>query len=316
MFFDLAAFLLNILSLGTVAFFSGIFASSLLVSANTGLWSFTLAPARKQKLMWLTVSMPWALAIASPVLLALSLETIFPKLSDMMHWHHSNEFVINSWHIYLTILFILVFSFTFVKSCVLAARHAQTFTHFRTFSDSEGLLDVREPNAFSAGLINPQTFITKGLATKLDASELKIVQLHELSHVKNRDSLKKLIFGFMSSFFPRSISKRLQHEMAFSMELIADSFVVSSGVSKFDIATTLLKVSKIISTYERGQVEANIQCNFSGNEVKARIENLLTQQPASTITNFSLYGSLILISLFCLLSLDTFHHLVETFFHH
>lgn len=314
MFFDQVALLLNILSLGTVAFFVGVGASSLMVMPKK-YWS-SFAPARKQKFMWLTVGLPWALAIASPVFVGLSLETIFPKLADVLHWHHSDVFVINSWHIYPTILLILVFGFTFVKSCILAARHLKTFTHISTFSDNEGLLDVREPNAFSAGLLKPKTFITKGLATKLDASELKIVHLHELSHVKNRDSLKKLIFGFMSSFFPRSISKRLQHEMALSMELIADSFVVSSGVSKFDIATTLLKVSKIISAYERGQVEANIQCNFSGNEVKARIENLLTQQSASTITNFSLYGSLILISLFCLLSLDTFHHLVETFFHH
>lgn len=314
MFFNQVALLLNILSLGTVAFFVGIGASSLMVMQKK-YWS-SFAPARKQKFMWLTVSLPWALAITSLVFVGFSLETTFPKLAEVMHWHHSDVFVINSWHIYPTILLILVFSFTFVKSCLLAARHVKTFIHISTFSDNEGLLDVGEPNAFSAGLLNPKTFITKGLATKLDASELKIVKLHELSHVKNRDSLKKLIFGFMASFFPRSISKRLQHEMAFSMELIADSFVVSSGVSKFDIATTLLKVSKIISTYERGQVEANIQCNFSGNEVKARIENLLTQQPESTITNFSLYGSLILISLFCLLNLDTVHHLVETFFHH
>lgn len=314
LFFDQAALLLNTLSLGSVAFFVGIGVSSLIVLPKR--YWYSLTPARKTQFMWLTVSMPWALAIASPIFVGLSLDTTFPSLANLLHWHHSDVFILNSWHIYPTILLLIVFSFTLVKSGVLVARHVRNFSAISSFPDNEGILDVKEPNAFSAGLLKPKTFITKGLANELQTSELKIVQLHELSHVINKDSLHKLIFGFMSSFFPRGISKTLQHEMALSMELKADSFIVSNGISKLDVATTLLKVTKIISAYERNSDEGSLQCGFSSNDVKVRIESLLTQQPARSITTYSLYGSLFVISLCCLFSLDTFHHVVETFFHH
>jgi Zn-dependent protease with chaperone function len=314
LFFDHAALLLNTLSLGSVAFFVGIGASSLIVLPKR--YWYSLAPARKTQFLWLTVSMPWALAIASPVFVGFSIDTFYPSLANLMHWHHSDVFILNSWHIYPAILLLVVFSFTLVKSGVLAARHVKNFNAICSFPDSEGILDVKEPNAFSAGLLKPKTFITKGLVNELETSELKIVQLHELSHVINKDSLQKLIFGFMSSFFPRGVSKTLQHEMALSIELKADSFVVLNGISKLDVAATLLKVTKIINAYERNPNEGSLQCGFSSNQVKVRIENLLTQQPAGSIPDYSLYGSLLVISLFCLFSLDTLHHVIETFFNH
>lgn len=314
MFFDQTAVLLNTLSLVTLAFFVGIVIASLILKRKT-YWS-SLIPSRKKHFLWLTVSMPWVVAVASPIFFGLSLDSFYPVVADLMHWHHSDVFVLSSWHIYPFILLLLLFSFTFIKSCIMAAKHVKNFRTLSSFCDSEGVLDVTEPNAFSAGLVNPRTFITKGLVNKLEPAELTVVRLHELSHVMHRDSLQKLIFGFAASFFPRKLSKLLQYELALSMELVADSFVASKGISRHDVAKTLLKVTKTISAYETNREERSFQCAFTGNEVKVRIEHLLTKQPTTTISKYTLVGSLFVTSLIGLLSVDTVHHIFETFFNH
>jgi beta-lactamase regulating signal transducer with metallopeptidase domain len=142
------------------------------------------------------------------------------------------------------------------------------------------------------------------------------VQEHEQAHVDRRDTLKKLVFSFLSSFLPSRVAQPMRQAMSLCMEQCADECAVSQGRNRADVAMTLIKVTKLMRSQGAAVDVAPLQSAFGDSEVYARVAYLLRSKPACsapTVLMIALFSS---IALLCLFSVDRLHHVIETLFTH
>tara|TARA_Y100001001_G_scaffold162321_1_gene188581 strand:+ start:308 stop:1252 length:945 start_codon:yes stop_codon:yes gene_type:complete len=308
------ALFLNFFAAATLAFFFGVAAVSAAGLFRTP-WQSIDASGRR-RLLWVAVSTPWLLALGVSVFFLLSLSVDVPWVGQLVHWHHVNAFNFYSWHAYPSLLLLLMFVAIAVKTYRSAASHLRAYGLLKLALNDEQLLESQVPQAFSAGFLVPEVFISTGLIDQLEKHELQIVQHHEQAHVNRRDSLKKLIFSFLSSFFLLRVAQPMRQAMSLCMEQCADECAVSGGTDRADVAMTLLKVTKLMRAYGARGDTASLTCAFGDSEVKARVTYLILPQPARSIPLVLMMALLSAIALLCLLSVDTVHHVIETLFTH
>lgn len=322
MIFGEFAFILNFFAVATVAFFFGItlinlsqflpqFRSESLSQLS---WSSYSANARRS-ILWFTVFMPWILAFGCLIFLFISLSTDVIWVSRLLHWHHANAFNLLSWHAYPSLIFFAMLLIVLYKTYRNAKEHIKAYSLLRLITNKDQLLESDKPQAFSAGFFVPLVFISTGLINELNENELQIVKLHEQAHVERNDSLKKLIFSFLSSFYPFSIARTLRQGMSLCMEQCADESIVRNSKNKLDVAKVLLKVTKLIRAYSEAEKES-LNCAFAENELTGRIQYLISPQEKRSISPTLISILLATVFFVCLLSVDTFHHAVEIFFNH
>ncbi len=319
MIFGEVALFLNFFAVATVAFFFGVVVVSIAGLFRTSLQSINANGRRR--LLWLAVSIPWLLALGVSVFFLLSLSVDVSWLGRLMHWHHTNAFNFYSWHAYPSLLLLVVFVAVAIRTYRNATTHLKAYRLLKLALNDEQLLESNTPQAFSAGFLVPEIFISTGLINQLGEGELQIVRRHEQAHVERRDSLKKLVFSFLSSFFPSRVAQPMRQTMSLCMEQCADECAVSQGTVRADVAMTLLKVTKLMRAYGVGGEGAtsettSLKCAFGDSEVKARVAYLMLPQPAYGVSLVFIVALLSAISLLCLLSVDSFHHVIETLFNH
>lgn len=105
-------------------------------------------------------------------------------------------------------------------------------------------IDSDEPLAFTYGLFHQQVYISNWYFEKLTADELEAVILHEESHVKSRDNLKKTITRWFQFTLPY-ISGKILNDLNWEKlsEAKADAYVVEKLGSKMPLLSAMLKIS-------------------------------------------------------------------------
>ncbi|HBR95894.1 MAG TPA: hypothetical protein DD979_00755, partial [Gammaproteobacteria bacterium] len=197
-----------------------------------------------------------------------------------------------------------------------AADHVRAYRLLTLALNDDCLLESREPQAFSAGLWAPHVFISTALMAQLNARELQVVRQHEQAHVERRDSLKKLGFSVLSSFFPAGVAMALRRAMSLCMEQCADERAVAQGADRVDVAKTLLKVTRLMRDREMPGNSGALQCGFAECAVETRVHYLLSgasRRDPSYVLMVALFG---VIALMCLVSVDVLHHGVEALLSH
>lgn len=99
------------------------------------------------------------------------------------------------------------------------------------------------PTLTVAGLCAPKVLVSEETLGTLSPSELRAAMKHELAHVRRYDNLKKMTFRV--SAFPGM--RPLEQKWAEESELAADDAAVSSRMDALDLASALIKVSKLAS---------------------------------------------------------------------
>ena len=104
------------------------------------------------------------------------------------------------------------------------------------------------PTLTVAGVCAPKVIVSDDAAAVLTPAELNTALRHEIAHVRRYDNLKRLIFRVAA--FPGTAA--LEAAWADQTELAADDAAVSSIDDALDLASALIKVSRlgIISTAE------------------------------------------------------------------
>jgi len=97
------------------------------------------------------------------------------------------------------------------------------------------------PTLTVAGVCAPKVIVSDDAASVLSPSELQTALRHEIAHVRRYDNLKKLIFRVAS--FPGTAA--LEAAWADQTELAADDAAVSSIDDALDLASALIKVSRL-----------------------------------------------------------------------
>src|SRR5208337_5594063 len=100
------------------------------------------------------------------------------------------------------------------------------------------------PTLTVAGVCAPKVIVSDDAAAMLTPAELKTALRHEIAHVRRYDNLKKLIFRIAP--FPGTAA--LEAAWSDQTELAADDAAVSSINEALDLASALIKVSRLGSS--------------------------------------------------------------------
>jgi len=276
-------------------------------------------PTIRRKLLWSIALAPWLIGLISSSIALLSGTSfsIFPESFPLLHWHHVDEFELFSWHGFLlaaSILVLLSGSGRYVFRTYHQSKKLQLLRHL-SLSESESFyyLDSNNVAAFTAGYFNPRCFISLGLLNQLSEQERSIIIQHELAHADRKDPFKKFLFQFLIANFPKAIRTELASNMSLVIEQCADDLVLSKINNRSLIASTLLKVNRLIQENKFCNLNNNgALCHYGLEQVELRILNLLNQtQVKSVYPYLTVLGVVTLSALLFGVSADLFHHLIE-----
>ena len=115
------------------------------------------------------------------------------------------------------------------------------------------ILDNVTPIAFSFKSFRPMIFLAAGLLDILNKKEIEAVLLHELAHLKRRDSLLTFSTSLMRFFSPLSLLARFHYD-SYNEEKHADKFAAKiQGTEKY-LKSTKGKIDIFERTKKYGEL--------------------------------------------------------------
>lgn len=106
------------------------------------------------------------------------------------------------------------------------------------------LVDAATPDAFCAGYLRPQVYVSRGAVETLSPVELRAVVTHELHHVRQRDPLRLvLVRSLADGLFFVPLLRRTSERYAALGELAADEAAVRRLGTRAPLASALLQFS-------------------------------------------------------------------------
>lgn len=169
------------------------------------------------------------------------------------------------------------------------------------------------PTLTVAGVCAPKVIVSEDAASVLTPAELGTALRHEIAHVRRYDNLKKLIFRV--AWFPGTAP--LEAAWAEQAELAADDAAVSSVADALDLASALIKVSRL--GYGVATPEISTTLLHSSTALTTRIRRLFAWNDAQDTKRVGrrwAYGIPAIAILFCLVAtygtmLSSMHDLTE-----
>jgi len=228
-------------------------------------------------------------------------------------WFHQPQLVFT--HISSIATFLLFIAiFKIAKSVVKHMNSMQKNRALMSFakaqSDGSYRIDSDTAAAFTLGLLIPTIIVSQPLADALTDQELNIVMEHERAHQHRRDPLRLWLFqAALTVYFP-STRKALFSAMELAIEQEADIHAARVSNDPFDVADTLIKVSRFSISNNNNALQPHA-CAFNANNVEARIQLLVTSDkghifPLRTFIVF-LLTSIVLGIIYA----DNVHHAIE-----
>ncbi len=126
------------------------------------------------------------------------------------------------------------------------------------------------PPLVLVGVSHPQVLVSEEAVSLLSQDELRTAVQHEMSHVRSRDNLKKLILH--GAVFPGMSS--LENAWQEAAELAADQAAVSSRREAVDLAAALVKMSQLVPVQDTPALTTNL-VNVRAS-VALRVQRLLS----------------------------------------
>jgi beta-lactamase regulating signal transducer with metallopeptidase domain len=323
MTFDAFGLTLNVVTIGIISLWI-----AMVFLSSVGLFCLNyfnaFSAVNRSRLLWVSVVLPWVTAVASVLLLLAPelFELQIGSLSSLIHWHHAYVFHIFSWHGALLLVFSAIFFVVSITKLSRAIRNSLQLSQLDYFSVSEELEDGTllvgsdTPQAFTAGLLSPRSYITQGLRNSLTVESLAVIQRHELAHKLRKDPLRKFLFSLFASFFPKASGTRLNDAFSLALEQIADQSTISSVHDRTIVSKTILQVARLNNKDQNNTNIPLANCGFTSNALQSRVRYLLDDEPVKPFPiTILMVSALTMISL-CTLSVDFIHHSVETLFSH
>ncbi|MBQ0725498.1 MAG: hypothetical protein KBT50_05290 [Cycloclasticus sp.] len=310
-----SAVIFNMLSIMMLSVLVTIFISSALIRFKlTAIASYPLSTRRL--ILWLLAVSPWLIGFLSSAVLLLIASDYSPLAESQraFHLHHIQLFHLTNWHGITLVLGLVMISLLLIQKGYCFFKSQQRAKLLNSVADTDGsdmcLLDTDSISAFTAGFLEPKTYITTALRKQLTAKEYTIVRLHEYEHKRCFDPLKKFLFQSLTAVYPQPIAHYLSGKMTLVMELGADSAVSRVVPDKGLIAMTLVKVRRLSSQTQTTPIDT-INCHFEKDQLEDRVNYLLVNQEQKQLSYVGLLIVAATMLVFCTLSVDVLHHLIE-----
>jgi len=122
------------------------------------------------------------------------------------------------------------------------------------------------PSLLVAGIRRPEILISEAAAAALTGPELKTAIRHEVAHVQRRDNLKKLCFTFCAFPGMAQLEKAWQE----AAELAADDLAVSNAGEALDLASALVKLSRLGAGAPRAELTTALVNNSASLSLRVK----------------------------------------------
>lgn len=132
------------------------------------------------------------------------------------------------------------------------------------------------PTLTVAGIRAPKVLVSRDALAALSEAELQSALRHEIAHIDSGDNLKKLLLRFFS--FPGM--SRLERAWHDASEMAADDAAVSSLPQAFDLASALIKISRIALVQHAELTSGFLQ---SSPRLSLRVQHLFAWQERPAI---------------------------------
>ena len=316
------ALALNLFTVGVLAFVvANIFVSISFWFIKSKFQHYSVST--RKSLLWISVLGPWLIALCVTLFFSPLFQngSVFVRLTEFAHWHHPDIFYFVSWHSASLFIFVSFTLLTLIQKTSLLCRNHSQINLLRELGSKKSkhvyVIDSSIPTAFTGGIFKPICFISTGLIEQVSEDEIEIIIHHELAHIHHLDPLKKWLFLFFTAFFTKNVKQVFRAMMSLSMEQAADSFYVKTQQQSTDVASTLIKFTKLASTYAiHPKYKNELFVHFCRYSIEQRVVHLLNNKK---FRPFPLGGVLIAMTLLAIVSttsVDSLHHVIETLFTH
>lgn len=312
--FDTAIFL-NVLSLAVVSAWFALLLQ-LLVSGIL-LRKIALLPAWWQKSLlsaWVLLPLVVGVVCSGAFMLYAFTDIIWAPLEMFIHWHHLFEFEWFTWHGSLLMVWAIATTLILMRHIRFLHQHHQSLCNVTLMADGapERLneyhyvcLDTAIPLAFTAGILKPQVYLSKGLKELFTRAELECILAHETAHQRRFDPLQKWLFSLVSAYYPGALRKQLRQSFELASELYADS-QAGKKVGALNVASALVSYRKSAQSCQLPFAFA-----FGQDFVTQRVHALLQPAPFQFQVPVVISLAALAVLLTNLLSMDSLHHYIE-----
>ena len=324
------AITLNLLSIAVLAFaISVVFIAviSPFTLHRIALFTFGI----RKVILWSLVTAPWWIAISC-------IGFFWPRqqyislgawLNDFAHWHHVDLFSFTSWHAVTLFSASAYLLWSMANTVYIRRKQSSAIADLIGLSDikfkqtngKQGYysLPLSKSGAFTTGLLSPKIYVTTALEERVNKHELDIIICHEIAHVESRDPLLKVAFAAFAVFFPATVKRKLIQQFTLLTEQVADS-AVTKKYDNLDVAQTLINVARMQRSIDSMQNNCcdGLQTSYFGNDqTSVRVQCLIN--PVTSPSRLAVGFAIILFASAPLLTastVDSLHHIIETFFTH
>jgi beta-lactamase regulating signal transducer with metallopeptidase domain len=148
------------------------------------------------------------------------------------------------------------------------------------------IVNQKGMDAVAMGIVKPVVFIHKALVENLNTAEMNMVLLHELVHIKKKDTTKGFcMYLFRDLMFFNPISTIILKQYMVERERLCDEEVVSlTGDKKFYLRT-LLKVWEMQLEMKLSKKSFGLMAHLTSQQktMTYRIESLMQTQASLTV---------------------------------
>lgn len=322
---------LNLLSIAVLTFIiSVVFVTVTLRLTLFRLANFTFGV--RKILLWSLVTAPWWIAATCVGIFWPRQQNLVPIswLDDFAHWHHVDIFSFTSWHAVTLFAASSYLLWSITRTVYTRYLQSSALLDLIGLSDAQPQqikgqcqyysLPLAVPAAFTIGFISPRIYLTTALQQRVNEQDLDIIVKHELAHVNARDPLFKVAFAAFAGFFPAKTARNLTKHYILLTEQIADS-AVTQDYDNLHVAQTLINVTRMQRSIDTDN--QHFACHgmhashFGNDQISLRIQRLINPNMSSSRLMIALLLTLFVFApLLTAFMVDSFHHVIETFFTH
>lgn len=150
------------------------------------------------------------------------------------------------------------------------------------------------PVAFTGGLLRPHIFVSDTMIELLSGAELQLLLLHEQSHMRHRDPLRRFILNWSTRLWPRKLRQQFLSDHALFCEQRADYEAAKSTGREYELISMLGRLSEQCGVTQCDYVEQRCSA-LTGNSSEEWSKGLLPMlsMPVVFVSELSLMTYLI-----------------------